>query len=181
MNSLQSLARFAALPPATPPAPAPAAQPAPADKVQLSGGGKALLATGNGLAKIGGFGGLAAGAGAGVLLNLALGGGGLTFPVMGALALGWLAADAHGAKNALAAGVASPEYQQRAHAHRSLTPIAPAAHLASAVIGTTAMGLGLGLVGGTPGLLLGVGAALVAAVGCEFAGHKAEQALLAAK
>ncbi|MBM3465643.1 MAG: hypothetical protein FJX76_26430 [Armatimonadetes bacterium] len=183
MNALNTLRLTA-----TPAAPVQAAAPqAPAqtpvtatpsiDDVKLSGAGSLIRSTGKGLAKIGGFGGLAIGAGLGLAAGLALGFSGFLLPVTGALTLGWLGADAKGAKNAIAAGVTSPQFQQRLRANRSSTPLSPASQLYMVGGAALSMGLGLGVLGGTAGLLVGVAGALVTTAYFGIQGHKAEHAV----
>lgn len=163
----------AAAPPAAPPA-APKAAP------QLSGLGKLLHATGNVMAKIGLFGGLAIGGGLGFAATLAMGGTGLALPLVGAVLLGFEGADAHAAQQALNAGPKSLEYQTRLSKNRSMTPMSSASHILSLAAGSAAFGLGLGVIGGTTGMLVSVASSLALAGTVIFAASKAEKAVLAA-
>lgn len=151
---------------------------APSEGPRLSALGKGLRAVGNGLARLGLMGGIAVGAGLGLGAGLLLGGVGLALPVMGAAMLGFEAADARSAKQALAQGTSSPAFLDRAQRHRTLTHLAAASHVATVAGGLTAFGAGLGLVGGVPGLMVGVAGTLAAAGAVLFATSKAEKAVL---
>lgn len=146
--------------------------------VRLSGIAKGVQALGNGLARVGLFGGLAIGAGIGLGAGLALGTVGMALPLLGGALIGFEAADAHAAGQALSQGTSSPAFLERQNKNRSLTPATAGAHIATVAGGLAAFGAGLGLVGGVGGMLAGVGGTLALAGLFLHAGGRAEKAAL---
>jgi hypothetical protein len=152
----------------------------PATRPEVSGLARMVAGTGNALAKMGLFGGLAIGGGLGLAATFALGASGLAIPLVGAALLGFEGADANAAQQALTQGISSPAFQERAAKNRSMTPATAGAHLLSLVAASGAFGLGLGAVGGLGGMAVGVVGSLLLAGAVLHASSKAEKAILAA-
>ena len=173
----------AAAPAASAPAAEPAAQQPAHDSVHINVAARAMEATGNALARVGGLAGTAIGAGLGVACSLALGAGigNVVLPALGGLAVGFACADARGASAALQAGTSSPEFLKRVQAHRTQTPISSGCIALTTLAGVGSIGAGLALAGGPLGLVAGVGGALVSSLVLGVAAYKGEKALLAAQ
>lgn len=146
---------------------------------KLSALGKIVYATGKGLARLDLYGGAALGGALGLGASYALlGHASWLMPLVGAGLFGFEAADAHAAQLALDQGVKSPAFQERVKHRRSLTPCGAASHMVSLVGAGAAFGLGLGYVGGVPGMVVSlVGASAVSGL-VVYGASKAEKAIL---
>ena len=143
--------------------------------------GKLLQVTGDGMSRVGGLGGTAMGAGLGLAANLIIGTGGWMLPVAGALLLGWECADAHSAKQALTAGVSSPEFTKRQQAHQSLSPMSSAAQVLTGVAAMGSIAVGALALGGPVGLVAGVVGGLGLSAALIISGARSEKAVVEAQ
>jgi len=154
-------------------APPPAPPSAPADSVEINPVGRFLVKTGNGLAKMGGTGGMLLGGALGLGVALATGTTSLLFPIMGAGMLGLEGWSAREAQRVLDKGVSSPEFRDRARHGSELSPAGSASHLMTAITGVGGIALGFAIGGGPVGLLIG---APIAMAGAMFWGYQAGKA-----
>lgn len=157
--------------------PPPAAPSAPADSVEINAVGRFLVKTGNGLAKMGGTGGMLLGGALGLGLALATGTTSLIYPLMGAGMLGLEGWSAREAQRVLDKGVSSPEFQQRAKRGSELSPAGSASHLMTAITGVGGIALGWAVAGGPAGLVVGAPIALAGAMFWGYQAGKAERVI----